>query len=486
MADDTSLFINGEYLRRTKREAASEQESASGYQPAPPRPFKSRGGTGKHAAYKHGWYLENRQRILLGRHAKSAKSPKKQRTPEWKARSHKRRSIAAKRHWKKMSATARQKALGILAVGRSLKQAQYSDRRRHWEAVRARLEGASFNTIVAQIGPSLKSVNYCFRSTDLPKGKRYIFHRGHPFTRGDGTQLRESLGLACHEFAQRVGVRERRPMIWLTKPQNHLWPPEALRCMIFRRAVADRLLAGSTRSALRGYDAYDRRAVLMALFPSLRMEYKLLLETIPDLRRFLLDHPSCSEEEIAKFALQQAQRETNGELQSRGFRFLLWWLPELMPLIVPIQGRFAGDENARFLVYELLAGTCGTSPKIIKSALSDTVRPAKPRRMRELLRIYFPSDGAADKDQKQTHRPLGPDTKEKIRRATAFFLCGWTQKPASQYVCWDKHHTDSAFLDMRQLVGRHGKKIDELKKTMSRWEAILIAQDAAGTHVPRR
>src|SRR5260370_37214627 len=90
---------------------AVDNQSTPGVKPSvlpghqSPRPFKPRGGKGKHAAYKHEWDLENRQRILDIRRAEYAKSPKNLLTPEERAKSTDKMAASNRRGWKRMPTT---------------------------------------------------------------------------------------------------------------------------------------------------------------------------------------------------------------------------------------------------------------------------------------------------------------------------------------------------------------------------------------------
>src|SRR5260370_41105538 len=107
---------------------AVDNQSTPGVKPSvlpghqSPRPFKPRGGKGKHAAYKHEWYLENRQRILDIRRAEYAKSPKKLLTPEERAKSTDKMAASKSRGWNRMPATRRQRVRQALQDGVATEQ----------------------------------------------------------------------------------------------------------------------------------------------------------------------------------------------------------------------------------------------------------------------------------------------------------------------------------------------------------------------------
>jgi hypothetical protein len=372
---------------QTPAPSKEELREDENYTPRPPRPFTPRSGSGKLARYKHDRYLANRDRILGDLHAESMKSPKKERTPAWKAKSHKRRSTAAKRHWKKMPAAKRQNALRALDAGRAVQAAEYAEQRRPWEIIKRRLGGEEYNTLVKLFGP--KPVQYCLRGADIPKGKLCLYDRARPFTRGSGTALQKSLGFTKAEFAQRIAIRERRVAIWLTKPDNHLERSEAIKCADLRDKVAKKLLSDDRIRGLSHLDSYSRANVLFTVFPNLKSEYKLLLEIIPEVRAFLKGRESaCEEEQLGNFVFDGAQRETRGELSGHDFRVLLRWLPQLAKWILANQARLTASEPTRLLAFDLLATTCFCSPKIVKAAISNTADPYGAQRMRELIRQH--------------------------------------------------------------------------------------------------
>jgi len=211
------------------------------------RPFVPRGGLGKYADYKHRWYLQNRDRILRERIAARRAAPTEP-TPEEKQRSHRRRSTAGKRRWKNASPKERAKILEILRAGRLAGQTKLSAQRREWDAIKLRLGGLSIKGTALKLGlgpKRRKRVRTAIRSVDLPEGKRYLCDRGKPFTRESGTRLCKALGQSYGEFAALIGVRARRPAIWLTNSSKHLDPSEAQRCMDLRDRIAKALLVQS-------------------------------------------------------------------------------------------------------------------------------------------------------------------------------------------------------------------------------------------------
>jgi hypothetical protein len=365
----------------------SEGES---YTPRPARPFAPRGEPDTRAAYKRDWYLANRQRILSDLHAESAESPKKQRTAEWKAKSHKRRSAAAKRHWKTMPTSKRHNLLKNLDAGREKQAAKFAEKRPAWKVIKGRLEGASLIELAERNGTSRVPIRLVVRSVNLPEGKRYRCDRGRPFTRGSGTGLQKSLGFTKDEFAAESGIRNRRIVIWLTAPTKNLDPAEVLTCVELRSREAKRFLDEKSVEGIPRVDRYERAAVLRTLFPRLKAEYKLLLDTIPAVRGFLKQNASdCQEEELANFVIEQAQAEKRGEVPGEDFQTLLCWLPQLMSWLLANQSELKGSELSRLLVLDLLKSTCSCSDlsrRIMQDAVSDAV-PFELRRLRDVRRL---------------------------------------------------------------------------------------------------
>jgi hypothetical protein len=359
------------------------------YRPRPARPFKARGGSKKNRAdLDHEYYLQKREGILTTRHREYTK---KVRTPEERALSKMRMSAAKKQSWKKMLAAKKQNVRRALDAGRAVQLAKFAERRPAWKIIKARLEGALLKEIAAKNGTGLKPIRLVVHSVDLPEGKRYFCDRSRPFTRGSGTEVQKSLGFTMDEFAVELGIRKRRVAIWLTNPTKNLDPSEARGCIKLRNQQAEKFLDEKTIRGLSFVDRYDRAAVLATLFPRLKAEYRLLLDTIPAIRAFLKQSASdCQEEELANFVIERAQEEKRGELPGRNFLALVRWLPQLMPWLLENQSKLKGSELARLLVTDLLAFTCSCSDlsgrTIIGSAVSasNAVAALEVRRIRDL------------------------------------------------------------------------------------------------------
>src|SRR5579862_3895004 len=89
--------------------AGTPATDETAYRPPPPRPFVSRGRSGKHAGRRHEYYLQNREKILTERHIKNrrAREQRAEPTAEEKRRTHERRSTAAKKRRARMSPEAK-------------------------------------------------------------------------------------------------------------------------------------------------------------------------------------------------------------------------------------------------------------------------------------------------------------------------------------------------------------------------------------------
>jgi hypothetical protein len=424
----------GEALRRQERNnveqmsnptpSVNAQDSLS-LTHKPPRPFKSRGGKSEHAAYKHQWYLDHRQAILETRSAEYAKVPKKLLTPDERTKSNRKMAATKRRGWKNMPATKRKRVLQALKDGMTTQQEQLAGRRREWawEAVKERLNGGTVRPLIRKYG---KGVLRVLRDGDIPRRKKFVCDRGVLFTRGEGTKLRSALGYTGVEFAKRISttshaVSEKRPLIWLTHPEKSMEPAEARECVALRSRVAAKLLADDTVRGLSNLDGYDRGGVLVTLFPRLRMENFVLLKTVPALIAFLKSRESsCSEKEVGDAVFDLAAREKRGEMSGDSFRTLLRW-PELVPWITANQERLRAEVVDRFktkqsLIFDLLAHSCSCSPKVVKAAVSYQKSHVEPRRMRELIRRYFPDPAAnlpaaASVSGTRKPRKYGPDKK---------------------------------------------------------------------------
>jgi hypothetical protein len=298
-------------------------ENGSEYRPRPARPFAPRGADEKQAARGRKSYLKHRDRILRESRVKYKKA---ERTPEWRAASHDRMSLAKKRDWKKMPSSKRHKALEGFEAERAMQQAKAAARRLElaWEIIKRRYAGVPFNDIVQSTGLNVKVVNAILRMVDAPEGNPYICDRTETFTRGSAISLMQSLGYTSPEFARVLksrdpDFRERRTTIWYTGRQKKLAPFETELCRNLRTDVARKLLADATVNGLSNLDSYDRSRLLVTLFPRLNREYKLLLETLPSLR--LLGIAEATEKGLANFVIERAAEEESN------FELLLRWLP---------------------------------------------------------------------------------------------------------------------------------------------------------------
>lgn len=164
----------------------------------------------------------------------------------------------------------------------------------------------------------------------------------------------------------------------------------------------------------------------------MREEYRLLLLALPGLRRFLVAQPDASDLEVARFFIEQAQREKRGELPTQCFQKLIRWLPErlpdsakaseerlpqLMPVIMKHKTDIAGTALFHRVAVELLADTTGAQAKTVRHAVFDRIQPTSPQRMRELLRIYLPPSAKPKVSKKPGPKPRPDSEKEAFRIA---------------------------------------------------------------------
>jgi hypothetical protein len=353
-----------------------------GYQPLPPREFRSRGSSDKRAAYKHQNYLKHRVRILTDRHAESAKKPKTPRTTQQR----KRMSAAKKRSWQEMSEASKSLASRGLKAGRDKQAEMHADRRRElgWPIIKQRLENVGVRVLKSKFGRIVYPV---LAEVGLTKRKQFYMDRGGVFTRGAATDLRVSLGDVAAEFAARIStpdnkVRAARPLHWLTDPDKSV--EEAPLCIALRDRLATELLGKETIRRASPRDRYSRPAMLVTLFPHIRSECKLLVEVMHRLSAFLKRHDGEAREKQIVSVVIEAGRK---------FRTILYWFPKLLPWVLQNQRRIreaSVPDERRGLVYELLASTCSCSAKIVRAALSNETHAIEPGRMRELLRLYIP------------------------------------------------------------------------------------------------
>jgi hypothetical protein len=374
------------------------------YHPQPPKPFVSRGRSGKHAGRLHEYYLQKREKILTERHNKNmrAQDERAEPTAEEQQASHRRRSDAAKRWQKEMSSEAKAASRRRMDAGRAVQLARYKAERREWEAITLRVNGESLKDIATKLGGSRQRVSRAVRSVDLPEGKRYLCDRGQPSTHESAIELCKMLCQSSREFAALIStpnhpVQERRVVILYTNRQGNLDPAEAQLCIDLRDRAARALLSHGKY----GLDGYDRREVLAALFPRYREEYQMLRATLRGVRGFLAANPDAQESGIAGFVIGQAQAEKRGEFHTSCYRELIRWLPErpadretpkdrlprLMPVIFAHRADIAGSRVLNLVAVEVLADTIGAPAKIAQKAIVNHVKPAPPKRIRELLRL---------------------------------------------------------------------------------------------------
>lgn len=194
------------------------------------------------------YYQKHKTRILALQKAEYRKLHPD--TPAEHEASHRRRSSASKRAWKKRAPATRGKLLANLEAGRQVRRVALSkdaDQRRRewqWEAIKLRLSGVSFADVVErfrEFGCSEKTLFTLLDKAGIPKRKKAFYDRGQPFTRFSGTNLLTTLGYSAPEFAARIKVRRRRPSIWLTSPEKSLEQSEARRCVDVRNDVASLL-----------------------------------------------------------------------------------------------------------------------------------------------------------------------------------------------------------------------------------------------------
>jgi hypothetical protein len=412
--------------------AGTPAADETAYCPRPPKPFVSRGGSGKHAGRHHEYYLRKREKILTERHNKNMKAREERAEPTTKEQqaSHRRRSDAAKRWQKEMSSEAKAASRRRMDAGRAVQLARYKAERREWEAIRLRLNGASLIEIAEKLGfgKSPVRVRTAVHSVDLPESKRYLFDRGQLFTRGTGVQFYKSLRQSYAEFAALISepgrtVRARRIKPWFTNSGYCLDPRDAQACIGLRDRVAKELLAKDTRRL--GFDSYSRPEVLAALFPRYREEYQLLRATLPSLRTFLESNSGAGEPEIAAFVIGEAQREKTEKSKSRAFRELVRWLPGLMTVLIRQKTGIAGDLVINRLAVELLAETIGVSLPIVRHVINRRSPPMPPERMRDLLRLCpelaqptpaARSKAGAPKKEKQQFEVFGEQWEQIIPR----------------------------------------------------------------------
>jgi hypothetical protein len=346
----------------------------------------------KQAARGRKSYLKHRDRILGDLRAKYQKP---ERSLEWKAESHNRRSFAAKLHQKNLGERERQRQQEILSAGRDkmIAEAETDRLENQWDAMKLRLDGAEYETIISSYG-SFNKINRWFRDADIPEGNPCKYDRAYAFTRGSAISLMPSIGCTSPEFARLLKsrdprFRERRTIIWFNGKEKKLVPWEAKLCIALRKDVAAKLLADETVRGLSPLEDYNRSRVLVTLFPGLKREHKLVLETLPAVRLFLRATPNATEKHIANFIIERAREEKRGDLAGSDFRLLLRWLSELMPWIIAKGARISGEELLGPIAIDLVAYTCDCSRKIVRSTIYNGALPYDSREMHQLVRNHF-------------------------------------------------------------------------------------------------
>jgi hypothetical protein len=396
------------------------------------------------AAYKHQWYLDHREERLKYQRDKYVPRPK--RTPEQIAQSRKKGGRTLKRRWKTYSPAKRRKISSGLRKGQATQQQRAKNRiiEKGWEILKRRLRGVAPTQIYTETKSSSNFVNDVLRKFEVPKGKQgFLFSRGHAFTRGQGTQIRLSLGLNDSAFGELIDIqretakeRARRIDSWYTKPKNKLLVSEARKCEELLYRVASTFLATEKS----GSDSYNRSAVLLALFPRLKTEYQLLLGALPDLRICMKSGEPVDEQSIARFFLGKAFDESR-------LNALVHWLPDLMPSLLEHRVLIAGNAKLHHVAKVLLStstktpltGSSGVTPGIVKLALEAKTKLENPKRMRELFRYHFPKESARIGLLSATStnlggRPPGSMKRTDLRNEMCAIseLLGWQQKEIAE------------------------------------------------------
>ena len=294
---------------------------------------------------------------------------------ELRLTSRQRMSAAKKRDWReRMSPAAKAAAMGGLKKGWERKVARHAEERQEWawDAIRLYLQGNNRRQIIQQCPKAtLKTLATVFRDVGLPLSRKGLYDRGNLFTRRDGSTLQKALGYTTSEFATKIGERKRLPAIWLSAQAKALNPPVAKKCVALRNEIANVLLTRDTRTVGNKFDQYNRKEVVLSLYPNLRGEYKELLATISEFRNLLIkSEPPVPHCRIASFVFQQARAKS---AQRGDFRFMLCWLPELMPHILQLEPG-VWSKLPRLIAHEILGRTSSCPPSIIEDALEPDVQ----------------------------------------------------------------------------------------------------------------
>lgn len=267
-----------------------------------------------------------------------------------------------------------------------------------WDIVQLRTDGYTYQDIEEKIGTNWRTVHHRCQSLGFPSGRRLQFDWGQPFSWGDQRKLRKASGLTADEFAAQVGVL---PVQLGRHPESQHVDAALAKKVIGWREIRVRALL-SRPLGRRRLEGYRVDSAIETFYPGLRRQYRLLVETSPELRIFLNENAAATIRELADHLAAKAQEETASRSTRRPFRDLLLWLPQVAPSLERQFDEIRGSTQVRDLALSVIASHLQITSSAVDYIVKNRAPVIPPRQMRSLL---LGAEAPASKPAKRGGRP---------------------------------------------------------------------------------
>jgi len=275
-----------------------------------------------------------------------------------------------------------------------------------WEKVELLAAGKSRKEILARLGGSWPGIYLAFRKMGFPAGASPVYSFGELFDRSALRRLQELSGLNVTELARQLGVKfgTLEPHLSSRNAEKQVSFEVARRAHQWRIALFRHLMSSGR---------YGQSRIILTFFPSLSINYKLLMDVLDRMVEANRNDLQWSAEGLKLYLCGQARKETAGVISGDLFRRFLPWAPVILkPILVPEEKsihmtleNLRGVHHQR-LAWDLIACSLGTTAPVISAVLN----PSQARTAKAIFAQELRSVAVSVKIKKQGGRRVGMST----------------------------------------------------------------------------